>query len=149
MDTGRINIHLHDTKKKLRNLHPGYGELTKIIRSLIDSYVEGRIMHLSPKISELLEQGKDEEAIELLTIDLVALRQRRVSAAQKATKSRTRSKTQKAKDKAGIKSAKRQDADRLVADMLAQHGEMTIEFKEGSDGDSKESDESGAARKVS
>lgn len=148
MTEGRINIHLKEDKERLKQLHPGKGGLTDIIRALVSGYLEGHIMHLSPKISELLEQGKDEEAIELLTSDLVALRQRRVSAAQQATKTRTRSKTQKAKDQAGIKSAKRQEADRLVEDMLSQTGELTIEFKEGSDGDSEES-ESGAARKVS
>ena len=129
---GRINIHLHEHKEKLQTLHPGYGELSKIVRVLIESYVEGRIMHLSPKIAELLDQGKDEEAIQLLTNDLLSLRQRRVQAGTKATKQRNTSKTQKAKDQAGIKSPEKQLAEKMVEDMLKMTQDTnTIEFTEG------------------
>ena len=128
MTEGRINIHLHEQKKLLMELHPGYGELSKIIRALIASYLEGRIMHLSPEISKLLSKGKDDEAIEMLTNDLLALRQRRVQAGQKASKKRSTAKTQKAKDQAGIKSPERQKADKMVEEMLATHGKITIDF---------------------
>ncbi len=140
MTEGRINIHLREHKKLLMELHPGYGELSKIVRALIGSYLEGRIMHLSPEISKLLDAGKDEAAIELLTNDLVALRQRRVQAGQKATKKRSSSKTQKAKDKAGIKTPEQQQADKMVEDMLklAEADQTTIEFSGGENDSSKE-----------
>jgi hypothetical protein len=124
-------------------LHAGYGELSKIIRVLVQSYLEGRIMHLSPKISELLDAGKDEEAIELLTNDLVSLRQRRVQAGQKASTKRSGAKTQKAKDKAGIKTPERQAAEQMVEDMLKSQAQDTtiIEFAEGEDNGLEESSE--------
>jgi hypothetical protein len=144
MTEGRINIHLREYKQPLTELHPGYGELSKIIRALIQGYLEGRIMHLSPKISELLDAGKDEEAIELLTSDLVALRQRRVQAGQRATKKRSGAKSQKAKDKAGIKTPEQQQADKMVEDMLklAEADQTTIEFA-GEDKDDGSEEEEG------
>ncbi len=130
MEEGRINVHLRKDKERLKLLHPGQGGLTTIIRTLVASYLEGRIMHLSPEISKLLDAGKDEEAIELLANDLVALRQRRVQAGQQATKKRSGAKTQKAKDKAGIKTPEQQAADKMVEDMLkmAAENQTTIEF---------------------
>jgi hypothetical protein len=122
MVEGRINVHLGELKERLQQLH-GWGDLSRIVRVLIESYLEGRIMHLSPEISKLIDEGKDEEAIVLLTSDLVALRQRRVQAGQRASNKRSSSKTQKAKDQAGIKSAKRQDAEAKVEEMLNQTGE--------------------------
>jgi Mg/Co/Ni transporter MgtE len=113
-------------------------------------------MHLSPEISKLLDAGKDAEAIELLTNDLVALRARRVSAATKASKKRSRSKTQKAKDKAGIKSPEQQAADKMVEDMLKMQQGTTIEFAgedkddvERPDTGDEETTTPGVARKVS
>lgn len=142
MTEGRINVHLHERKQLLMELHPGHGELSRIVRVLIESYLEGRIMHLSPEISTLLSEkdktpeqiAKDSaEAVELITNDLVALRQRRVQAGQRASKKRSRAKTQKAKDKAGIKSPERQQADKMVEDMLKmqESQETTIEFAGG------------------
>jgi hypothetical protein len=155
MTEGRINIHLREHKKLLMELHPGYGELSKIVRVLIVSYLEGRIMHLSPEISKLLDAGKDEEAIELLTNDLVALRQRRVQAGQKASSKRSGAKTQKAKDKAGIKTPSQQAADKMVDDMLKmQQDTTTIEFAEGGEENDSSKEEkttkgvSGVAKKA-
>lgn len=107
-------------------------------------------MHLSPEISKLLDAGKDEEAIELLTNDLVALRQRRVQAGQKATKKRSGAKTQKAKDKAGIKSPEQQAADKMVEDMLKmQEDTTTIEFAGGEEEDDSSKKEEKRATGVS
>jgi hypothetical protein len=117
MTEGRINVHLGELKERLQALH-GWGDFSSIIRVLIESYLEGRIMHLSPEISKLIDEGRDEEAIVLLTNDLVSLRQRRVQAGQRASKKRSGAKSQKAKDAAGLKSAKRQEADKKVEDML-------------------------------
>ena len=153
MTEGRINIHLREYKQPLMELHAGYGELSKIIRVLVQSYLEGRIMHLSPQISELLDAGKDEEAIELLTNDLVSLRQRRVQAGQRASTKRSGAKTQKAKDKAGIKTPERQQAEKMVEDMLkatsSAEGEDNglEEPSEGRGGNEKET--TGTATKVS
>ena len=145
MTEGRINIHLREYKQPLMELHAGYGELSKIIRVLVQSYLEGRIMHLSPKISELLDAGKDEEAIELLTNDLVSLRQRRVQAGQTASSRRSKAKTQKAKDQAGIKTPERQAAEQMVEDMLKTQVQdtTTIEFAEGEDNGLEEPDRRG------
>lgn len=165
MTEGRINIHLREHKQLLMELHPGYGELSRIVRVLIESYLEGRIMHLSPEISKLLTEkdktpeqiAKDsEEAIELLTNDLVALRQRRVQAGQKASRKRSGAKAQKAKDKAGIKTPERQKADKMVEDMLKMQQDTTvIEFAEGEEKDGSSTEEkkgtegvSGVARKA-
>ena len=107
-------------------------------------------MHLSPEISKLLDEGKDEEAIELLTNDLVSLRQRRVQAGQKATKKRSGAKTQKAKDKAGIKSPEQQAADKMVDDMLKmQQSSNTIEFAEGEEKDDSSKEEEKGTTRVS
>ena len=149
MEEGRINVHLKEDKERLKHLHPGQGGLTNIIRILVASYLEGRIMHLSPEISKLLDAGKDEEAIELLTNDLVLLRQRRVQAGQQATKKRSGAKTQKAKDKAGIKTPEQQAADKMVDDMLkmAVADQTNIEFA-GEEEDER-SEEEGATSGVS
>lgn len=130
MTEGRINVHLGDLKERLQALH-GWGDFSSIIRVLIESYLEGRIMHLSPEISKLIDEGRDEEAIVLLTNDLVSLRQRRVQAGQRASKKRSGAKSQKAKDQAGIKSAKRQEADKKVEDMLNM--EFSLEGGEAND----------------
>ena len=140
MVEGRINVHLGELKERLQQLH-GWGDLSRIVRVLIESYLEGRIMHLSPEISKLIDDGKDEEAIVLLTNDLVALRQRRVQAGQKASKKRSSSKTQKAKDQAGIKSAKRQDAEAKVEQMLS----MEFSLEGGENDNSKEEKEAGTS----
>lgn len=145
MEEGRINVHLKQDKERLKLLHPAQGGLTTIIRTLVASYLEGRIMHLSPEISRLLDAGKDEEAIALLTDDLLALRQRRVQAGQKASQKRSGAKTQKAKDKAGIKTPAQQQADKMVEDMLKMQEETTtIEFGgEEKDDDSEKKEEEG------
>lgn len=156
MTEGRINIHLHEYKEKLQLLHPGYGELSRIVRALVESYLEGRIMHLSPNISKLLEQGKDDEAIELLTNDLVLLRQRRAQVGMKASKTRSQKKSQQAKDKAGVKTPERQRAEQMVEDMLKMQAETTtIEFgddnglERADSGKEETSPNYGVAKKVS
>jgi len=152
MTEGRINIHLKELKEKLLLLHPGYGKQSEIVRTLVESYLEGRIMHLSPEISQLLDKGKDDEAIALLTSDLVALRQRRVQAGQSASKKRSSSKAQKAKDKAGIKTPEQQIADKLVEDMLKaqEAGQINIEIggEDGLERPDKDEETYGLAKKV-
>ena len=136
MTEGRINVHLGELKAMLQALHP-WGELSKIVRVLIESYLEGRIMTINPKVSELFDAGKDEEAIEMLTEDLTMLRQRRVSAGQRAASSRSKTKSANAIKKAGIKTPARQKADQLVEDMLKMATDTTtieLSLKGGENG---------------
>ncbi len=125
MTEGRINVHLGELKEKLKALHP-WGEVSGIVRVLIGSYVEGRIMAIRPEVSKLFDEGKDQEAIEILTADLIALRQRRLQAGQKAASSRSKGKSKAAIQKAGIKTPARQKADSLVDDMLKMQEDTNV-----------------------
>jgi len=80
---GRIDVHLGDLKDKLKDHYGGklpYGVVSNLTRTWMEAYLEGRLTIMSKEVVALIEQGLEEEAVQLLFQDIVELRMRRMKA---------------------------------------------------------------------
>jgi len=116
----RINVHLYDLRDRLDQVIGGYGEISKLIRSLLRAYLEGSIMYIDRRVHILLDEGKEKEAAKLLADGLIKLRQVRLQAGSAATRRRAAKKTAQAQQKAGIQSPQEKLAQEMMTILIKQ-----------------------------
>lgn len=118
----RINVHLHEWKGLLEDFFvEQHGDISRIIRELVQGFLQGELMFIDPKVHELLDEGKDSEAIEMLTVQLQPLRDRRMRIGDAVNKRRTTAKKDKGLRQAGIKSPEQLEAEQFHEKMKQRY----------------------------
>lgn len=107
-DNGRIHVYLYKLGEDFKQERKGYGNISFTVRQLISDYMEDRLVRIDPIIGKMLEENRDEEAIEILKEQLVALRSMRVQASYEALQGKRKAAKKKALDQAGVPPPARQ-----------------------------------------
>ncbi|MHA2065867.1 MAG: hypothetical protein ACXABY_15970 [Candidatus Thorarchaeota archaeon] len=110
----RINVHLHEWKSILEDFFvEQHGDISRIIRELVQKFCKGELMFIDEKVHELLDMEEEEsftEAVALLTSQLQPLRDRRLRVVDAVNKRRTTAKKNKGLKKAGVQTVEEREA---------------------------------------
>lgn len=128
----RINVYLHEWKELLEEFCiESHGDISRIVRELVQGYVQGDIMFIDPKVHELLDENKDDEAIEMLVAQLQPLRERRLQIGEAVSKRRSAARKNKGLKKAGVKTPELVEAEKAHEKYLQDYLEKKRAVKGG------------------
>lgn len=134
----RINVYLHEWKELLEEFCvESHGDISKIVRELVQGHVQGDIMFIDPKVHELLDSERDSEAIEMLVAQLQPLRERRLRIGEAVSKRRAAAKQSKGLKGAGVKTPEEIETEKAYDQYLQRFLEKK-RAKEGGEQDGKE-----------
>lgn len=120
----RINVYLHEWKGILEDFFvEQHGDISRIIRELVQNFCKGELMFIDPKVHELLDSGKDDEAHDILVAALQPLRERRLRIGDAVNKRRSAAKKSKGLKKAGVKTKEEREVQDFHQQMLQKYRE--------------------------
>jgi hypothetical protein len=92
--------------------------MSNVTRFLIDAYLEESLMILSKEVLDVIDKGDFNEAVELLLPGLQKLREDRLQAGETKKAAKRKSAAAKGRKKAGIKSEKEKQADKMLETLM-------------------------------
>ena len=118
----RINVYLHEWKDILEEFFvEQHGDISRIIRELVQGFLKGEIMFIDPKVYDLLDNGKDEEAKEIIVAALQPLRERRLRIGEAVSKRKAAARKNKGLKKAGVQTQEQREAESFHQAMLEKY----------------------------
>ncbi|MHA2085775.1 MAG: hypothetical protein ACXABD_18685 [Candidatus Thorarchaeota archaeon] len=117
-DLGRLHVHLYELKEPFKEKTGGHPHISNVTRYLINAYLEESLMILSKEVLDVIDKGDFNAAVELMLPGLQKLREERLQAGERKKAAKKKSAAARGKKKAGIKTEKEKQADKMLETLM-------------------------------